>query len=150
MTEIVVALATLVLGVTVGALLAEGAVLVPFWRGLEPKAFLGWYRLHADVLLRFYGSLEVAAVALALAALGAGWIEESAALPWLVTSALCAVAVLAVFPLYFRKANASFASGSIASGAVARELARWSRWHSARTVLAAASCAAAMIALLRG
>lgn len=149
MTELLFALAALALGVSVGALLAEGAVLVPFWRGLEPAAFLVWYRKHADLLLRFFGPLEIAATVLSLAALGAGWIDDSAALAWLAVSALGAVAVVAVFPLYFQKANASFASGSIAAEAVARELARWSRWHWARTILAAASFGASVLALLR-
>ena len=36
-------LATMALGVAAGAMLAEGAVLVPWWRAMPPEAFLRWY-----------------------------------------------------------------------------------------------------------
>jgi hypothetical protein len=50
-------LATIALGLSAGALLAEGAVLVPFWRSLQPESFLAWYRENAALLLRFFGPL---------------------------------------------------------------------------------------------
>src|SRR6267378_2029146 len=54
-----VVLAAVALGLAAGATLAEGAVLVPFWRSLDPEAFLAWYRRYAALLLRFFGPLEV-------------------------------------------------------------------------------------------
>ena len=58
-------LAQVALGISAGALLAEAKVLVPFWRGLEPSEFLAWYRKHADLLLRFFGPLEIVAAVVA-------------------------------------------------------------------------------------
>ena len=58
-----------------------------------------------------------------------------------------AVAVLAVFPMYFQQANTSFARGAIASADVARELERWATWHWGRTLLAIGAFACALLAL---
>ena len=141
-------LATVALGVSAGALAAEGAVLVPFWRSLQPEAFLAWYREHAGLLLRFFGPLEITATVLALAALALNWLLGCAATDPLIVSAFLAVAVLAAFPIYFQKVNARFAAGTIAQDCVQAELRRWSRWHWARTVLAVGAFVSAVISLL--
>jgi len=52
-------LATLALGVAAGAMLAEGAVLVPWWRSMPPEAFLRWYADNARRLFEFFGPLEI-------------------------------------------------------------------------------------------
>ena len=59
-------LATLGLGVAAGAMLAEGAVLVPWWRSMPPEAFLRWYADNARRLLEFYGPLEIVGATLTL------------------------------------------------------------------------------------
>jgi hypothetical protein len=126
---------------------AEGAVLVPFWRSLRPEAFLAWYAAHAGLLLRFFGPLEVAGAALAIAALVLRWLAGAGGLALLGASALLAVAVLAAFPLYFQRTNASFAAGTLAPDRVAGELRRWAAWHWARCGIAAGAFAAAVLAL---
>jgi hypothetical protein len=135
------------LGLSAGALLAEACVLVPFWRAERPDVFLGWYKQHATVLLRFFGPLEAASGLLvlgstALAGLGllSSWALFSA-------SAALTIGVLASFPLYFKAANASFAAGSIPAGKVGAELKRWATWHWVRTTLAIAALLFAVIAL---
>jgi hypothetical protein len=139
--------ATGVLGVSAGALVAEGGVLVPFWRAERPEAFLAWYRTHAALLVGFYGPLEIAALVLATAVLAANAFHPTmASAPWWI-AVFSSVGVLAAFPLYFQKANASFATGSISHERLPEELRRWSRWHWARTGLALVAFAFAAIAL---
>lgn len=130
------AVTIVVLGLTAGALVTEGVVLVRFWRSLTPEAFLAWYRRHAGLLFRFFGSLEIAAALAALATLGLGWRADGAVSPLLVLAAGLTVAVLLVFPLYFRRVNASFEAAGIAPERVGPELARWARWHWLRTTFA--------------
>lgn len=137
------------LGFSAGALLAEGRVLVPFWRGLEPAGFLGWYRAHASLLLRFFGPLEALAAVLPLLAAGLAAWQEARAAGWLLASALCSLGVLACFPIYFKAVNARFADGSIPLDEVTAELGRWASWHRARTALAVAAFACGSFALLR-
>ena len=50
------------------------------------------------------------------------------------------------FPLYFKKANADFAAGSIPAADVEPELGRWAAWHWARTVAAIAAFMLAVVA----
>ena len=138
-------LAAITLGLMAGALVAEGALLVPFWRSLHPADFLAWYRQHAALLQGFFGPLEVAAAVLTIAAAGLDWIDQGRGRYWLGGSALLGIAVLAVFPIYFQRANMSFRTGAIATDRVKDELQRWSRWHWGRTVLAVSAFGAAVL-----
>jgi len=134
-------LATLALGLAAGAVLAEGAVLVPWWRAQPPEAFLAWYAANASRLFDFFGTLEmVAAVLVILAAV----LVRSASF---VAAALLTVGVLAVFPLYFQDVNASFEKATIAPADVPAELGRWAAWHWTRTAMAIAAFAAAAVGL---
>lgn len=136
MIAVTMFLAVAVLGIAAGALVAEGAVLVPFWRSLAPEAFLAWYRSNARILLRFFGPVEVAAALLpGLAALIA-WASGSPGAPQLGVATALSLVVLASFPVYFRDANASFAEGTIEHDKVSDELRRWARWHWFRTAVA--------------
>ena len=144
-TLVVFAVATL--GLSAGAVLAEGAVLIPFWRSLEPDSFLAWYRRHATLLFWFFGPLEVIAATLAILAALVGWRGGDAGSELLVGSAVLAVLVLTAFPLYFERANASFAEATIAPAAVAMELRRYSRWHWTRVAIAVAAFMLAVVAM---
>jgi hypothetical protein len=62
--------AVIALGLSAGALLMEGAVLVPYWRSLPAADFLQWYRDNASRLLNFFGPLEIVTAVLVLAAAG--------------------------------------------------------------------------------
>ena len=86
-----VLLAVLALGLSAGALVAEGAVLVPFWRSLQPESFLAWYRQHATLLLRFFGPLEIVAASLAVVAALVSWLGDEPASGLLAISAVLAV-----------------------------------------------------------
>ena len=127
----VAVLATLALGVAAGAMLAEGAVLVPWWRAMPPEAFLRWYAENARRLFDFYGPLEIVSATLTLLAA----VVHRPSRRWFVGAALLALAVLAAFPIYFRDVNASFETGAIGVDRVPGELGRWAAWHWGRTLL---------------
>ena len=148
MVDILVLISVVVLGIAAGALVAEGAILVPFWRSLEPRAFLAWYADHADKLLRFFGPLEVAAVLLPALAAAAVLSSEDPGFVTLAAAAGLSLLVLACFPLYFQRVNASFAEGTIPPDEVPAELARWQRWHWVRTAIAGAAFAVSVVAAL--
>jgi hypothetical protein len=146
MANTFVLLTVIALGLSAGAVLAEGAVLIPFWRSLQPGAFLAWYRQHAALLFRFFGSLEIVAAGLAVLVALMSWLGNEPAAGLLAVSALLAVLVLAAFPLYFRRANARFAEATIAIAEVGVELRRYSNWHWVRVLLAIAAFAVAAVA----
>ncbi len=142
-----VVLAVVALGLSAGAVLTEGAVLIPSWRSLRPEAFLAWYREHAALLTRFFGTLEVVAAGLVILVAVVGRGEPGCRL--LAASAVLAVLVLAVFPLYFQRTNAGFAAGTIAPTRVGPELRRYALWHWGRVALALAAFALAAVAARR-
>jgi hypothetical protein len=148
-SAVVDAAAAVVLGLAAGAMLAEGALLVPYWRALPPRVFLAWYAANAERLVAFFGPLEVAAAALALLAAVLHWSRRTRSRVPFTLAATLAVVVLLSFPIYFRDVNASFATGTIAVDAVPGELARWARWHWCRTALGVAACVSAVVGIGR-
>jgi hypothetical protein len=134
-------LATVALGLTAGALLAEAAVVIPWWRTLPADAFLAWYAANTGRLFRFYGTLETAAAALVLAA--AVLLRDR----YFTTALVLSLGVLAMFPLYFERANASFESATVAAAELPAVLARYEAWHWVRTVTGTAAFAAAALGL---
>ena len=139
-------LATLALGLGAGAMLAEAAVLVPWWRSMPPEAFLRWYAENARRLFEFYGPLEIVAAGLSLVAA----ILDRRTRRAFLAPALLSLAVLAAFPIYFRDVNASFETGAIGVDRVPAELARWAAWHWGRTVLGVLAFATALLAVRSG
>ena len=128
------------LGVFAGAMLTEGGVLVPFWRSLAPAEFLRWYAANADRLLAFFSPVTaVSAVVALLAAIGSLW-EGHPGRWWAVLAAgLVLVTVLSFF-VYFEHANTSFATATVAVGALAAQPGRWG--YSAMAVVTTASAIA--------
>lgn len=145
---ILTVLAVTALGLTAGGVLAEAVVLVPYWQSLHPAGFLAWYRQYGGLLLRFYGPLEAVAALLVVAATVASWLGGGHATGRLVLASAATFVVLAMFPLYFQRVNASFADGSINVDDVAEELRRWARWHWVRVGLVTLAFVVTTTALL--
>jgi hypothetical protein len=61
-----------------------------------------------------------------------------------------AVGAVAMFPVYFQHANASFAAATLAPTELPAELLRWERWHVVRVVLSVLALLAAVLSLRRG
>jgi hypothetical protein len=143
-------LAALGLGLSAGAVLAEGAVLVPYWRSLAAAEFLRWYKENGSRLVRFFGPLEVIGAVLAIAAAVASTIHgaEGSRLLWL--AALLASAVLLMFPIYFRSVNESFVAGSVPLADVPVALRQWALWHWTRTFVAILAFLVALTAFQAG
>ena len=147
-TSYVLALATiLALGLSAGALLEEGALLLPGWRAQSPRAFLEGYARDAPRLQAFFAPLEVGAALVALAAALARTFVRGRLDTWGFAAVALAVVVLATFPLFFQGANAAFARGAMAPEAVGPALDRWARWHWTRVGVACAAPVAAAVAL---
>jgi len=134
-------LATVALGLTAGALLAEAAVVIPWWRTLTPQAFFDWYAANTSRLFWFYGPLE--AVSAVLVLVTAVLVRDR----YFVLALLLSLAVLALFPLYFERVNASFEAAAIDPGELATVLAQYERWHWVRTLLGIGAFAAAVLGL---
>src|SRR5687767_9432576 len=60
-----------VLGLLIGALLAEAFLLVPVWRSMPAEAFLAGHADYGPRLYRFFAPLTIGATTMAVAAAGA-------------------------------------------------------------------------------
>jgi hypothetical protein len=142
-------LAVASLGVFAGAMLTEGAVLVPYWRSLAPAEFFAWYAANDRRLLGFFGSLTTVAALLSVAAALASLIEGHPGRRLAALAAGLTIMAVATFFLYFEQANASFSAASVSADDLPVELARWAAWHWLRIGLSFAALAAALLASFR-
>ncbi len=145
LARLVYLLTVVVLGISAGSLVVEGAVLVPWWRSIPPESFLTWYQANASRLFDFFGPLEIVSALLAAAAAALRGYQRRSGSALFIASAVLAVAVLLVYPLYFQGVNAGFAAGTTPSDQMPAELARWAAWHWARTTIGIAAFAAAVL-----
>ena len=140
MIELLYIVTALAVGLLAGALLTEGCILVPYWRKMTPDDF---FRLHGSIgpnLFHYFAPLTTVAVLLSVI-LGASDIVANSANSAIRASTLLCVMALAVFFLYFKKANQKFADHAIPDSALAIELRRWAAWHWFRTALVVAAFA---------
>jgi hypothetical protein len=134
-------------GLFIGALLAEGALLVPYWRSLPPSEFFALHGAFGPRLFRFFAPLTTAASLLAITAAAVSLLAESPGRWASLASAGLAASLVAIYFLYFRRANAGFATASPGPAGLSAELTRWARWHWARVGLGLGGFACSLVAL---
>lgn len=142
--EILRVLSAGALEIFAGAMLTEGLVLVPYWRSLTTDRFYAWYGENHQRLVGFFGPLTwVAATAALVSALTSLWLAHPST-PHTVAAAMLSLVAVALFALYFQRANASFAGASLPAEVLRKELARWARWHWVRSGVSLGALAAAL------
>lgn len=128
-------------------MLAEAAVLVPYWQSLAPAEFFDWYSANASLLVDFYSPLEIAAAVAALVcALTYSLQSRPGARLWWIAAALSLV-VIAMFFVYFKDANAGFLNRGIEEDSLGKALATWGRWQWARVGVGCAAFVASVLAI---
>ena len=121
-------IAMLLAGLLAGSLLMEGLVLVPFWRALPHERF---YELHGPTgqkLFRYFAPLTLLAVVSTVAAAAIAPAD-----PFLLVSATCLLAALAVFFMYFKSANERLSAHEYDQAGLSGALREWAIWHHLRT-----------------
>ncbi|WP_437744170.1 hypothetical protein WMF39_03725 [Sorangium sp. So ce1504] len=133
--EICLVVSVVLLGLLAGALWAEGALLVPYWKTLKAEEF---YRLHpqyAPRLFRFFAPITAITPAAAFVAAVFAWLAASRAV-WVSTVvAVLANSLVAIYFGYFKHANAAFAQAAIDPKDLPVELERWGDWHRLRVAI---------------
>lgn len=117
---------------TAVANLVLAVAVIPFWKTLEPEAFLDWFSRYANRFGLISAPLGFLGVIFSAWAL----IEATATdVRWLwALSLLLLVASLAVLPMYFVATNTKFYKRTISGDQVTDEVRQWARWHWSRTV----------------
>jgi len=120
---------SLILGLFVGSLLTEAVILVPYWRSLKSETFLVLHGTLGPRLYKYFAPLTILATLLpTITAIFCIWTGANA---WIysVAADLLVLAIFGIYFYYFKKANASFASGSVGVAGLPAELRRWCIWH---------------------
>jgi hypothetical protein len=133
-------------GVFAGAMLTEAGVLVPYWRSLDAETFHRWYRANAARLVDFFGPLTWIAGLSALTSALWSLRAQHAGATWAAVAAVLMLIVVAMFPAYFKRANASFVAGFASSDETVSALRDWAAWHWVRTSLSVGALVAAVLA----
>ena len=143
MLDILAYASSFFLGLFAGSLLTEAMILVPYWRRMPAADFLTLHHTLGAKLFQYFAPLTTITVVLGIVNAifhgGKNWGYNLAGV-------LCFV-TLAIFFIYFKKANQSFADQSLQPEELGAELARWSAWHWVRTVLILAALGASLVGL---
>lgn len=143
-------LATIALGLSAGASLAQAALLVPFWKSLSPEAFFQWYGANSARLVAFYSPLQIWSTVLALVAFVVLAIARHPSRWIMLAATVFALAVLGTFFLYFKDAVVAFRSGPIPADQISATLQTWGNWQWVRVALqVCAFCCCALALAVR-
>jgi hypothetical protein len=143
----VLVLSVLSFGLLTGAMLLIGISIVGFWKSLPPSEFVSWFASHSGRLGIVMIPLGAITALVSLAAAAVSWRSRAKQRRCAVIAALCALCVMASYPIFFAEANASFIAGGLSDSAVRALLDKWAVWHWGRTLLGLAGFVAAILAL---
>jgi hypothetical protein len=135
------------IGLLVGALLTEGALLVPYWRSLPAEAFSALHQGFGPRLYGYFAPLTIISSVLTFttAAVCMAWPDAGSG--YTLGASVCMALVLVTYTLYFKHANARFAQGGLSPEELRAELARWAMWHWGRVGFGVVGFAAAILAV---
>lgn len=137
----------LIFGLFVGGLLAEGALLVPYWRTLAAAEFFALYRVYKPRLYRFFEPLTIMATLLALTTAAACFLTTHPGRWMSLSTLILAVFMVSMYYLYFHQANTAFAAATLSESELALELRRWATWHWGRVILGVLAFATSLFSL---
>lgn len=137
-----------VLGVFLGAQIAEACLFVPIWKKMDPDDFFEQHDSVAPLIYRFFAPLTVAATLIPLAAVAVNLFLSSAQSGLLWIMGLSTLAFFSTYFLYFKEANQKFADRALSNAELPDELNKWGKWHWARIVFELIAFACSLTILL--
>jgi hypothetical protein len=147
--RILILLSTFTLGIFLGTQLAEAMLIVPYWKAMPANDFFAFYKAYGKQLHLFYAPLTIVATLLPVAAflLSLFGLSRTDRYMWLM--AVFSILFFAMFFIYFKEANRSFAERSIKDQALPQELVKWGNWHWGRVVCEFFAFVCGLLLLLR-
>ena len=114
-------------------------VLVPFWQQSPAEDFLSWFSTYSTNIAMTMLPLEVIPLILSTVICYVAFRQKEDNRKWWLYNLLSNIAILLLFFVYFMPANSSMSLGTITIEQVANEIAKWEKYHIARTALTALS-----------
>ena len=149
MMEIFYAMSAGILGIFTGTQIAEAILFVPYWKGLEPKTFFLLHKTYGPKIYQFFAPLTIIATITPTATAIYSWFSNSPGMIFSVLMGVFALLFFCTYFLYFKKANQSFADGSLTEAELPIELERWEKWHWAWIYLEMAALICSLIAIIQ-
>lgn len=147
--EVLIAVSIAILGIFLGAQIAEGVLFVPYWKALPPKDFFELHQTYGKKIYQFFAPLTIVATMLPLSTAAYGFFTEDHAHLPLVLMGIFTVLFFSTYYLFFKKANQEFADASISHGQLPEALKRWGNWHWGRIVLETVAFVCSIVALVQ-
>ena len=149
MIELLYGLSVGILGIFLGTQIAEGALFVPYWKSMKPSEFFNLHKTYGSRLYKFFAPITILATFIPItAAVYATYSNASGQLASLVAGVM-AFSFFITFPIYFKKANQSFADASLSEEELPKELTRWGNWHWARVCMELVAFVSSIVALMQ-
>lgn len=147
--KILLILSTAILGIFLGAQLAEGSLIVPYWKSLSPDDFFKFYKTYGKKLHQFYSPLTIAATFLPISALL--WClltkQKIDSLLWVMV--LFTLLFFSSYFFYFKEANSSFTARAITNELLPQKLTEWGNWHWGRVFCEAVAFVCGLLLLVK-
>ncbi len=139
---------SLVLGVFLGAQIAEACLFVPIWKKMEPDDFFEQHDSVAPLIYRFFAPLTIAATMIPLATVVVNLIQSTGQTALFLVLGISTLAFFSTYFLYFKEANQKFADRTISNAELPEELLKWDKWHWVRIVFEVIAFLSVLIILL--
>ena len=134
LSNILLLLSSLTLGVFLGAQIAEACLFVPIWKKMNPDDFFEQHESVAPLIYRFFAPITIAATVIPLIAVLVNLIFNTDHLMAFVILGGSTLIFFSTYFLYFKEANQMFADRSLSNEELPDELIRWGNWHWFRIV----------------
>lgn len=138
----------MILGVFLGAQIAEAYLFVPIWKKMDPGDFFEQHKSVGPLIYRFFAPLTIAATVVPLVAVAVNLAFSPDQVILLCILGGATLVFFSTYFLYFKEANQMFSDRSISNSELADELVRWGNWHWFRIIFESIAFVSSVIILL--
>ncbi len=146
--EVLMALSTGILGIFLGAQIAEGALFVPYWKALPAKEFYELHKTYGKKIYQFFAPLTILATIIPLITVGYSLLINVQNPLFFYLTGLFTILFFSSYFLFFKKANQQFADASIPYDELPAAINTWGNWHWGRIVFEFMAFVCCILALL--
>jgi len=148
-SEILLILSTGCLGIFLGTQIAEGCLIVPYWKKLSSEQFFDFYSAYGHKLHKFYAALTIIATLSTLCTVAFFLFKGSEELLLLLMMCSSTFIFFSTYFMFFKKANKRFVEKSIPDKDLPSELRRWGKWHWVRVAFEFMAFVLSLLLLLK-
>ena len=148
LSNILLLSSTGVLGVFLGAQIAEACLFVPIWKKMNPDDFFEQHKSVGPLIYRFFAPITIAATVIPLVTVAVNLFFNAEQLILTLILGVSTLIFFSTYFLYFKEANQKFSDRSLTNEELPSELAKWESWHWFRIVFEAIAFLSALIMLL--